>query len=313
MIQRISRALAWFSLALGAVQLIAPRRLLTAIGIPPSAPAVIVTRMVGLRELGVVPGLLTASLPAGWLAARAAGDVKDLALLAWARGREGTARGPVTLAMAAVAGVLALDAGTAFLARRAQRRRSRHAGRIVKSVTVNRPAADLYGFWRDLENLPAIMPHLERVTDRGAGLSHWVAKAPVGGSVEWDAEITEDAPNERIAWRAVEGSPVTHSGSVRFAPAPRDLGTEITVEMEVDVPGGLLGTAVAKVAGEDPEQQVADALRRFKQVMETGEPVWSAGTAHGRKIAQRPARPPASDEIDQTRIAAGAGARGGAS
>jgi uncharacterized membrane protein len=290
-IQGIARGLGWFSLGLGIVQLVAPRRLLGAIGIRPTGISVTLTRLVGIRELGVVPGLLVTSQPAGWLAARVAGDMKDLALLGIARGDEQNHRGLVTMAMAAVGSVLALDLLAVVLARRARRERSRHAGRVVKAVTIDRGAEELYRFWRDFENLPAVMPHLERVEPRDAQRSHWVARAPLGSEVEWDATIVEDRPNELIAWRSVEDADVHHAGTVRFAAAPGERGTEVIVEMDVDVPGGPIGVAAAKLSGEDPEQQVADALRRFKQVMETGEPIVSEGIAHGRKVLQRPAQP----------------------
>ncbi|HVM25440.1 MAG TPA: SRPBCC family protein [Candidatus Limnocylindrales bacterium] len=313
MIQWISRALGWFSLALGIVQLVAPRRLLGAIGIVPSGISVTLTRLIGLRELGVVGGLLSASTPVGWLSARVLGDVKDLALLGIARGHRGNDRGRLAVAMAAVGSVLALDAGMAIAARRRQREQSRRGGRIVRAVTVNRERGEVYRFWRDLENLPTVMPHLERVEALGDGTrSHWVARAPIGGPVEWDAEIVDDRRDELIAWRSVEGSEVHHAGAVRFATAPGGRGTEVVVEMDVEMPGGPLGSIVALAAGEDPRQQVSDALRRFKQVMETGEPVRSEGTAHGRKILQRPAQPP-REEQHERRLPVVAGSAGDAS
>jgi uncharacterized membrane protein len=130
---------------------------------------------------------------------------------------------------------------------------------------------------------------------RDDGSSHWVAKAPLG-IVEWDAEIAQDRPGELIAWRSVEGSQVDHSGSVRFADAPGDRGTEIHVHMHVKAPAGRAGLTVAKLLGEEPTVQVKDDLRRFKQIMETGEIVRSEGSPEGpfsrRHLKQRPAQPP---------------------
>ena len=137
------------------------------------------------------------------------------------------------------------------------------------------------------------MSHLESVQADGNGRSHWKAKAPAGMTVEWDAEITEDRPNELIAWRSVGGQ-VDNSGSVRFVPAPGGRGTEVHVEMRFDPPGGVLGKWAAKLFGESPEQQVYDDLRHFKQVMETGEVVLSEGSFDGSRIVQRPAQPPAA-------------------
>lgn len=292
MVTLISRLLGWFSLALGIVELAAPRTLLRAIGIRPTGMSVAITRFIGVRELAATPGLLAAKLPFGWLAVRLAGDVMDLSLLAAAHGDRRNVRGAVRTAMGAVAGILAADVGATIAARREVRARSRHGDRIVHAVTVNRPPDELYRFWRDLENLPRVMPHLESVDARGGTTSHWVAKGPMGSRVEWDAEITDDRPNEAVAWRSVEGSQVHNEGVVRFSSAPGGRGTEVTVEMRYEPPGGPIGSAVAAVTGEEPRQQVADALRRFKQVMETGEPIMSEATVTGHKVMQRPAQPP---------------------
>ena len=151
---------------------------------------------------------------------------------------------------------------------------------VVKSVTINRPRHEVYAFWRALERLPEFMIHLESVTVTGDGRSHWVAKAP-GGSVEWEAEITEDRPGDLLSWQSVEGSSVPNGGSVRFADAPADRGTEVRVAIHYDPPGGAAGALVAKLFGEEPSQQLVDDLRRFKQVMETGEVVRSEGSPAG--------------------------------
>jgi uncharacterized membrane protein len=122
------------------------------------------------------------------------------------------------------------------------------------------------------------MRHLERVTVTDARRSHWVAKAPAGKTVEWDAEITEDRPNEVIAWRSVEGSEVSNAGRVTFDPAPGGRGTEVRVQLEYEPPLGKLGSKLAMLWREEPGQQVYDDLRHFKQVMETGEIVLSDAT-----------------------------------
>jgi len=163
---------------------------------------------------------------------------------------------------------------------------------VAKSVTINRPRQEVYDFWRALDRLPEFMIHLEAVTTGPGGRSHWVAKAP-GGSVEWDAEITEDQPGELLSWQSVEGADVANGGSVRFADAPADRGTEIHVALHYDPPGGTAGAMVAKLFGEEPSQQLLDDLRRFKQVMETGEVVRSEGSLAGAgegATAERPAQ-----------------------
>src|SRR3954447_16474280 len=137
------------------------------------------------------------------------------------------------------------------------------------AATINGSPEALYEAWRDVSRLPEFMDHLEAVTSTGDRRSHWVAKGPAGMTVEWDAEITEEEPGRRIAWRSVEGADVDNSGVVEFRPAPGDRGTEIHVTLEYSPPGGALGSVVAKLFGEEPAQQVSDGLRRFKQLMET--------------------------------------------
>ncbi|MGA9995186.1 MAG: SRPBCC family protein [Pyrinomonadaceae bacterium] len=171
---------------------------------------------------------------------------------------------------------------------------------MKKSIVINGSPEELYQFWHDFENLPRFMKHLESVRVTGDKRSHWVAKAPAGTNVEWDAEITEDQPNELIAWRSLEESDVRNSGSVRFERAPGGRGTRVTVELEYDPPGGVIGAGVAKLFGEEPEQQIYDDLRCVKQVIETGEVVISEGTVWSNGVlTQRPAQPLANDEIKQ--------------
>ncbi len=142
---------------------------------------------------------------------------------------------------------------------------------VERSFTVNRPVGEVYGFWRDFENLPSFMKHLESVRVIDDRRSHWVAKAPAGMNVEWDAEIINEVPNEVIGWRSVDGSQVANAGSVRFRPAPGGRGTEVSVEMEYVPPGDFAGDLVAKLFGRSPTQSVEEDLRRFKQIMEAGE------------------------------------------
>jgi len=146
-----------------------------------------------------------------------------------------------------------------------------HGVKLEERLTIDRPAAELYAFWRKLENLPRFMRHLESVRTLGGNRSHWVAAGPLGTRVEWDAEIINERPNELIAWRSVEGSEIATAGSVHFVPAPGGRGTEVHVSMKYDPPVGKVGALVAKALGEAPEWTVREELRRFKQLMETGE------------------------------------------
>jgi uncharacterized membrane protein len=152
---------------------------------------------------------------------------------------------------------------------------------VERAVTVNKPPAEVYQFWRNFENLPRFMNHLEEVQVLDDRRSHWVAKGPLESRVEWDAEITDERENEFIAWRSLPGSQVGNSGTVHFRPAPDGRGTEVHVLMEYNPPGGTAGAMVAKLLGEEPNTQVREDLRRFKQVMETGEVPTTEGQPQG--------------------------------
>jgi uncharacterized membrane protein len=142
--------------------------------------------------------------------------------------------------------------------------------RVDESIVLNRSRGEVYRFWRNLENLPRFMDHLETVTVLDEHRSHWTAKGPAGSRVEWEAEIHNEIPNELIAWRSLPGSEVDNAGSVHFIPTENG-DTEVHVVLRYDPPAGKLGAAAARLFGEDPSRQVADDLRRLKQVVEAGE------------------------------------------
>ncbi|MBW4518265.1 MAG: cyclase [Scytolyngbya sp. HA4215-MV1] len=154
--------------------------------------------------------------------------------------------------------------------------------RVEKTLTIqNKSPEELYRFWRNFENLPTFMKHLQSVTVFDNQRSHWVASAPLDTRVEWDAEIINDQENQLIAWASVEGADVENSGFVRFKAASHERGTEVKVVIEYNLPGGALSAAIAKVFGEAPEQQIGDDLRRFKMLMETGEIATTEGQPTG--------------------------------
>jgi uncharacterized membrane protein len=143
--------------------------------------------------------------------------------------------------------------------------------KVERSVLVNRPVQEVYRFWRNFENLPRFMDHLESVTVIDETRSHWVAKAPAGTRVEWDAVIHNEIENQLIAWRSLPGADVNNAGSVHFMEPANGGRTEVRVVLSYEPPAGKLGAVVAKLMGEEPSQQVEDDLRRFKQVMEAAE------------------------------------------
>jgi uncharacterized membrane protein len=156
---------------------------------------------------------------------------------------------------------------------------------VEQALTINRPAEELYRYWHNLENLPTFMRHLEMVRTIDDRHSHWTAKTPMGSTVDWAAEITDDQPNRLLAWRSLPEADVTNTGTVRFHEAPGNRGTEVHMAIDYAPPGGALGSAFATLFGEAPEQQIADDLRRFKQLMETGE----VATVDGQPAGQRSA------------------------
>ena len=154
--------------------------------------------------------------------------------------------------------------------------------KVEESVTINRPVLEVYRFWRNFENLPRFMDHLEAVTVIDDVRSHWVAKGPAGTKVEWDAIIHNEVDDELIAWRSLPGSEVNNAGSVHFTPTPDGTGTDVRVVLSYEPPAGKLGAAVAKLLGEEPSKQVAQDLRRFKQVMDSGDVLAGARPIAGR-------------------------------
>ncbi len=158
----------------------------------------------------------------------------------------------------------------------------KHGIKITKSVTINKSPEDLFQFWRNLENLPTFMDHLIDVRQLDGNRSHWIAKAPAGAKVEWDAEIINEKENELLAWQSVEDSDIENVGSVRFSPAPGGRGTEVRVEMQYAPPAGKLGVAIGKLLHEEPSIQIDEDLQRFKQLMEAGEISTTNGQPTGK-------------------------------
>lgn len=141
---------------------------------------------------------------------------------------------------------------------------------VEKSIVIAKSPEELYAFWRNFENLPNIMSHLESVTGTRGKRSHWVAKGPSGVPIEWDAEIMEDKKNEMISWRALADADVPNEGTVYFEKAG-DGQTELRVSMEYTLPGGEIGAALAEFFGEDPARKIEDDLNNFKEAVEGGE------------------------------------------
>jgi uncharacterized membrane protein len=154
---------------------------------------------------------------------------------------------------------------------------------VEDAITINRPIAEVYRFWRNVENLPRFMQHLDTVAIRDAGVSHWVATGPAGTRVEWDARIINEVDNKVIGWQSLDGSTIATAGSVNFEETEH--GTRVRVHLQYNPPAGKLGAAVARLFGEEPNQTIREDLRRFKRLLETGEIPTTDGQPSARKSA----------------------------
>lgn len=273
--------LGWFSVGLGFARVGAPGVFARLIGLPDTAATRRVLQASGAREIASGVAGLVRPESAVPLWARVAGDAVDLAALALSLGGRRVRHGRLLAAMAAVAGVAALD----VLAGR-QRERASEADRpVTATITIQRTPVQVYAAWRNLEDLPRFLAAIAEVRSLGDGSSRWTAVGPAGAAVEWVAALVDDQPGERIAWQTVEGAVVEHEGEVTFRPAPGDRGTEVRWSMRCGTRGGAVGTAIARAFA--APKMLAD-LRRFKQVLETGALVRSDASIH---LALHPARP----------------------
>ena len=295
--EKLADFLGWFSLGLGASQILMPRVVSKICGVDDSDSNTALMRALGVREITSGIGILSKERPSNWLWSRVVGDIMDLALLGKVMSNSENHRGRTTFATASVLGVLALDALAAQQIANSPNTAinpdvEEEGIHVRKTITVNKPVEEVYNFWHDFENLPRFMRHLESVQVTGPNRSHWRAKAPAGKTVEWDAVTSRDVPNELIAWRSEGNADVYNEGEVQFQAAPGGRGTQIHVDLRYEPPGGVAGRVAAKVAKlfrKEPGQEVQDDLRAFKQVMEVGEIVLSDSTIEKGK--PRPAQP----------------------
>jgi uncharacterized membrane protein len=295
--EQLARGLGWFSIGLGLAELLAPREVGRLIGIPDHRNHRKTFQTMGLREISAGVGILSSEKPTGWMWSRVAGDALDLSLLGAALNSDHHERGKVMGAIAAVAGVTALDVLCAIGLGEEQmssngyprsettyRATSDDSAKLPvrKSITINKPAEEIYRFWRNFENLPKFMNHLISVTTTDERRSHWVAKGPARTQVSWDAELTQDIPNELIGWKSTPGSTIQTAGTVSFETATGGRGTIVRVELQYRPPAGKLGATIAKLFGEAPEGQIPVDLQRIKSLLETGEIPRTEGQSAGR-------------------------------
>lgn len=175
---------------------------------------------------------------------------------------------------------------------------------ITKSLTVNKPREEVYAYWRQLENLPRFMYHLKEVRQLDDKRSHWVAQladnklASALGTVEWEAQIITEVENEQLVWKSVDDAKIDNAGEVRFLDAPNGQGTEVHAVIQYRPPAGQLGGAIMKLFNPAFEQMIKQDLRRFKQLMETGEIATIEGQPSGRQSEQRTSQKPSLEYAD---------------
>jgi uncharacterized membrane protein len=299
----LAKGLGAFSLALGIPQILAPGRVNRMIGVRDDMKSRMWMRAVGVREIAAGVGIFSERRPTEWVWARVAGDTMDLALLGSALRNKSDQPARTLAATGAVVGAFTADLIDSLRLSRGHDSQDKQEGpmQAKAAITIRRDRDELYSLWRDLESFPTFMAHVEEVRPEGENRWVWKARGPLGMDIEWTAEITEDVPSERISWRSVEGSKVPSRGTVQFVPAPGDQGTEVHIDISYDPPAGAVGEMFAKLFGESPQIQLKDDLRRFKQIVETGEVIRSDGSPEGqlsrRQLKQRPAHPLAEEEL----------------
>src|SRR5829696_4467725 len=269
--ERLARTLGWFSLGLGFAQIAAPSKVAQLVGVEDDDETIAVMRVIGAREIASGLGILTQSNPAPWLWSRVGGDAMDLALLRRALSSPQTDHNRVAAATAAVAGIAAVDAFcstrlTAESGAWEQTQAMPGSGEVhaKAAVTVNAPLAEIFAFWEEFRNLPRFMGDFASVEVSGDRQSRWSLTAPAGVTLEWDVEIVDTTPNQRIAWQTAEGTTLNASGEVRFRTAPGDRGTEVVFDAKFDPPGGELGKKIAGFFAEALGTKIGSDLRRFK-------------------------------------------------
>jgi uncharacterized membrane protein len=283
------KGLGWLGITLGVTELAIPETLATAIGVDRNGPAPAILRAMGVREIASGVAVLAKPEHTAPRWARIAGDLLDLGLLGLALSSRRSARSRLAIALGMVAGVTALD--VLAVRRRGHARRVRP---VIAVETINKPPREVYEFFRRFDQLPRFMDYLESVVPHANKRSTWTAKLPVG-TVSWEAEIVEERPGEVLSWRSVEGSPIETRGRVTFTRAPGREMTEVRVELQLGA-AGRTSTSLARLFA---RPQVKADLRRLKQVMETGEVLYSDSSVHRRPHPAQPSQPGARDHAPE--------------
>lgn len=290
---RAATSRGWVSIGKGIAQLAAPRSVARVFGIRDTRATRIAIRVLGAHELVAGVGLASGRRKDLWMHARVTADFLDVALLSLSYLSPSARRGSrVPTSLLTIAGVTALDIiGTRAIEQSDEETRPRAPTAdfvtVSASISIDRPAAEIYAFWRDFQNLSRFMSNVESVRILDDVHSRWVVSA-LGKSIHWDASITEDRSGELIAWRTQQGADIAHEGRVRFTAAPGGRGTDVSVKLRIRPPAWPLGRQLANLATAVPRNEIKSDLRRLKQVIELGAVVRSDASIH---VGAHPARP----------------------
>lgn len=269
--KRLAYGLGWFSIGLGITEIVAATPLASFFGIPRQTPLL---RLFGFREVGAGIGILRSTDPGPWMWGRVGGDALDLAALGAAMGKDNPQRGRVAAAIGVIAAITALDAYNAYALSAADGKSQAETADsppITQTITIGKSADELYGLLHDAQTLAQVMEPVAKITPVNDQRAHWVAELPLGRSLTWDMELIDDRPGESMRWRSLTDTQVPATGSVAFRAAPGDRGTEVTLRLELEPPGGAVGAAGVKLLRAVPQTMLYKALRRFKSLAETGE------------------------------------------
>jgi uncharacterized membrane protein len=273
------RSLGWLSIGLGAAALLAPRPLATLTGL--SAHSGLLP-FVGLRELASGFGLLTQADSTPWLWSRVVGDMMDLAVISSALQPSNAYRSRALGTAGVVAAIAAVDVAAAIVS--SSRRGSVvAAGPFSASLIVNKTPQECYDFWRDVSNLPRFSSALDSVAQIDEQHARWMLRGALSSGVTLTVKTTTDEAGKRIAWHSVGRSDLAHAGVVRFEAAPGNRGTLVGASLWYRPPGGKAGLRIGKLVGADPRSRLREDLRRFKQLIETGEVATTRGQPSGRR------------------------------
>jgi uncharacterized membrane protein len=265
---KTARALGWFSIGLGLTEAVATRQLERVLGLEKYSGLI---RTFGAREIATGIGILALPDPTPGIWARVGGDALDLATLGAALASAQGKRGRLGAAFGTVAAVAAVDVLCARQLGTQGRAAATPATLEERSLSIGRPADELYRLWRDPATFATIMGSVAEVTALADGRSRWTISGPRGRTLTWETQIVDEQPGELLRWRSAPKGKVASEGRVRFRPAPGDWGTEISLHLQITPQGGLLSRAMPLALGGGSRLLLGQVLRRFKSLAETGE------------------------------------------